>query len=452
MKKINYFLFGFLLFVLACKPASQNEKTTLGIEVPVKKRIANAVIYEVNIRQITPEGTFNAFTSEHILRLKKLGVDILWLMPIHPISEKNRKGILGSYYSVADYKKVNPEFGNLNDLKKLVSTAHDMGMYVIIDWVANHTGWDNPWISEHPDWYTHNDQGEIVCPVEDWTDVADLNFDNPDMRNAMIDAMKYWVTETNIDGYRCDAAAMVPVDFWQDAFVSLDSIKPLFMLAEAWEPELLEKAFDAAYGWEFHHIMNKIAKGELNVLAIDNYLVRYDSLYDDDDILMNFITNHDENSWSGTAYERMGNAVKTFAVLTYVMPGMPLIYSGQEAALKKRLKFFEKDDIAWNDTSLYTFYRKLNELKHQNIALNAGINGGDMIRLKTGNTHIFAFFREKNEERILAVFNLSGQTVKTNLEIGQGSGRFTDVFTGKKYTIGTGTKIILNPWEYLVLQ
>jgi glycosidase len=210
-------------------------------------------------------------------------------------------------------------------------------------------------MSAHPDWYTRNEKNEIIAPVPDWSDVADLNFDNPELRKAMIDALEYWVREAGIDGYRCDAAAMAPTKFWNEALMSLDSIRPVIKLAEAWEPELMANGFDAAYGWEFHHLLNDIAKGSKKLADIGNYLAKADTLYAEDDMLMNFITNHDENSWAGTEYERMGNYVKGFAALTYLMPGIPMIYTGQEAGLNKRLRFFEKDTISWSDTTCRIF-------------------------------------------------------------------------------------------------
>ena len=179
-------------------------------------------------------------------------------MPIHPISEKNRKGSLGSYYAVKDYKGINPEFGSMEDFKSLVNKAHEMGFKVIIDWVANHTGWDNQWITDHPEWYTKDSLGNIIPPNPDWSDIADLNFDSQPMRQAMIDAMDFWVRETNIDGFRCDVAWGVPQDFWEAATASLDSIKPVYMLAEDEDhPALLEKAFESNYAWKLHHIDRK---------------------------------------------------------------------------------------------------------------------------------------------------------------------------------------------------
>ncbi len=439
----------FTLFLVGCgkpKPASET------LTDPIHQRLASAVIYEVNIRQITPEGTFKAFTEQHIDRLSQLGVDVLWLMPTYPISVKNRKGTLGSYYSVADYKGVNPEFGSLDDLKELVGKAHDKGMLVIFDWVANHSGWDNAWIKDHPDWYTQNENGEIIAPVPDWSDVADLNYNNPELRKAMIDALKYWMIEVGIDGYRCDAAAMTPTDFWKEALLSLDSIRPLIKLAEAWEPELMANGFDAAYGWEFHHLLNDIAKGSKKLSEIEFFLAKSDTLYAPDDMLMHFITNHDENSWAGTEYERMGKHVAGFAVITYLIPGIPMLYTGQEAGLKKRLRFFEKDTVTWNDTTLYDFYRKLNMLKHNNPALRAGSNAGNLVLKADSVSHTATMFRSSGENKVLGIFNFSDREVSLKLPAPEARGTYKDIFSGEQKKIRKNREIKLGPWEYWVLE
>ncbi|MBN1790703.1 MAG: alpha-amylase [Bacteroidales bacterium] len=434
---------------IACKKPQPPSET---LTDPIHQRLASAVIYEVNIRQITPEGTFKAFTEQHIDRLSRLGVDVLWFMPTYPISVKNRKGTLGSYYSVADYKGVNPEFGSLDDLKELVRKAHDKGMLVIFDWVANHSGWDNAWIKDHPEWYTQNENGEIIAPVPDWSDVADLNYSNPELRKAMIDALEYWIKEVGIDGYRCDAAAMAPTDFWKKALLSLDSIRPLIKLAEAWEPELMANGFDAAYGWEFHHLLNDIAKGSKKFSEIESYLAKSDTLYAPDDMLMNFITNHDENSWAGTEYEKMGKHVAGFAVITYLMPGIPMLYTGQEAGLNKRLRFFEKDTVTWNDTTLYDFYRKLNALKHYNPALRAGTNAGNLVLKADSVTQTATLFRSSGENKVLGIFNFSGRAISLKVPVAEARGTYKDIFSGEQKRIRKNREIQLEPWEYWVLE
>jgi glycosidase len=409
----------------------------------------NATIYEVNIRQFTPEGTFDAFIK-HIPRLKKMNIDILWLMPIHPIGELNRKGTLGSYYSVKDYKGVNPEFGTLDDLKRLVKEAHGQGMKVIIDWVANHTAWDHAWITEHPEWYTTDSLGNMVSPY-DWSDVADLNFDNPGLWEAMIDALKYWVQEAGIDGYRCDVAGMVPVEFWERAKQELDMIKPVFMLAEAEEPEHHIRAFNMSYAWELHHLMNAIAKGEKNALDLETYYLKEDTLFPRDAYRMLFTSNHDENSWNGTEFERMGEGSICMAVLTATLPGMPLVYNGQESAFNRRLAFFEKDSIDWKDYRLEPFYRQLFALKHAYQPLWNGAWGGRLERIPTNaDSTVFAFIREKEGDRVFVVTNLSGNVKEAKLRGDRFAGTYKEWFTNEEMTFKKGASIRLKPWEYKV--
>ncbi|MCM1031287.1 MAG: alpha-amylase family glycosyl hydrolase [Oscillibacter sp.] len=389
----------------------------------------NASLYEINIRQYTPEGTFEAF-GRHLPRLKELGVDVLWFMPITPISEKNRKGTLGSYYAVKDYRGINSEYGTLEDFKAVVKEAHKLGFKVIVDWVANHTGWDNWLIEAHPDWYTQRD-GHIVSPVEDWSDVADLNYDNREMRRYMIESMIYWVKEADIDGFRCDMAGMVPTDFWEEAREALDSVKPVFMLAEAWEPELTRKAFDACYGWDLHHLMNDLAQRKKDGTELPGYFAKVDSQYTARTIVLNFIDNHDENSWSGSVPERMGEAAPVYAVMAYTVPGMPLLYSGQEAGLNKRLPFFEKDSIDWNvRPELAGFYRQLNDLKRSCPALKAGEHGGAFRILNHDNERsVFVYERKLGDVQVIVMLNLTGEEQRSVLaeEI---TGSFTEYFSG----------------------
>ena len=407
----------------------------------------NKIIYEVNLRQYTKEGTFNAF-EKHLSKLKELGVGILWFMPIHPIGEKNRKGTLGSYYSVKDYKDVNPEYGTLEDFKSLVDKIHESGMYVIIDWVANHTSWDNVWMKDHPDFYTKDSAGNNIPPVADWADVIDLNFDNMELRSAMMDAMKFWVEEYDIDGYRCDVAGMVPMDFWLDVKEELDKIKPVFMLAEAWEPEH-HQAFDMTYSWEIHHLMGDIAKGKKNANDLKTRIEKENEMYPETAYRMQFTSNHDENTWKGTVYEKYGDGAEAFAVLTFMIPGMPLIYNGQEAGLSKRLQFFEKDPIEWKDDKFKDLYIKLIELKKENEALFSGEKGGE-IKWLTVNDNIFSFIREKNGEKIVAVFNLSGKENSVELESTLIEGDYKEFNSGKENEFNSSASYNLKPWEYKI--
>ena len=445
MNKLLIVVLAFIVF--ACQPATKKAESPKS-HIPEWSK--NSVLYEVNIRQYTPEGTFKAFEA-HLPRLKELGVDILWIMPIHPISVKNRKGSLGSYYSVKDYKAINPEFGNLDDFKSLVNKAHELGFKVIIDWVANHTGWDNNWITEHKDWYTQDSLGNVIPPNPDWKDIADLNFDSKAMRHAMIDAMKYWVKEANIDGFRCDVAWGVPQDFWEAATASLDSIKPVYMLAEDEDhPDFLKKAFVSNYTWKLHHLMNEVAQEKKSAADIQKYYTDSVSKYAAGSFPMQFITNHDENSWAGSEYERMGETVKTFATLTFTLEGIPLIYSGQEAGLKKRLLFFEKDTINWKNMEMLSFYQSLIKLKHNNEALWNGTSGGASKFLTTNApTKVLAFVREKGKNQVVSVFNFSAEPVEFTLPLPQ-EGEFKEYFSGEVVKLGKESNQKLEKWGYKV--
>ena len=386
----------------------------------------NAVIYEVNTRQFTPEGTFKAMQA-HLPRLKELGVDILWMMPIHPISQDGRKGGLGSYYAVADYKGTNPEFGSIDDFRDLVKEAHRLGMKVIIDWVPNHSGRDNAWVKNHPDWYARNDKGEMFGPY-DWTDVYKFDYSNPAMRAAMTDAMAYWLREADIDGFRCDVAGQVPVSYWNECRPALEKVKPgIFMLAEATEPELLEHAFDMDYNWPMKDLFSAISatsgqytfKGadgkvrtfpEAHATDIFSQLDKEAATYPADSYLMNMITNHDLNSWEGTEFERLGDLQAAFAVLTYTLPGMPLIYTGQEVGLDRAFEFFVKDEQpAWNAKPEITeFYKTLNTLRHSRPELACGKKGAAVEKIATASPDVIAFRRGG----VLTIANLGSKEEK----------------------------------------
>ena len=409
-------------------------------------------IYEVNIRQFSPKGDFKG-VEKQLPRLHKMGVDILWLMPIHPIGVKNRKGGKGSYYSVKDYLAVDPDYGTIDDFKRLVKATHQLGMHIIIDWVANHTAWDNKMITDHPEWYTHDKKGKIVSPVDDWADVADLDYDKPALRQYIIDAMKFWVNETDIDGFRCDVAFMVPTDFWDQARVELDAIKPMFMLAEAEDPKLQVNAFDMTYAWDLHFPLNRIAKGDTNALIIDRFYAKNDKKYAKDDYRMLFTSNHDENTWKGSEYERMGDAAKTFAVLCYTLPGMPLIYTGQESAVTKRLSFFETDTVNWGKYPLADFYNRLNLLKKDNKALWNGVHGGEFIRIKTNDDKALYVYARKNDNNIVySIFNLTKKAQKLNVKDNSFDGEYTNVFSGAKQKLDKSISMTLKPWEYIILK
>jgi len=375
-----------------------------------------AVIYQVNVRQYSQAGTLAAVQAD-LPRLKALGVDILWLMPWQPIGRLHRKGTLGSYYSISDYTAVNPEFGTLADAKALVAEAHGQGLKVILDWVANHTAWDHPWAGAHKDWFKLNAKGEVY-PVtfnegqaseEHWDDVIALNYGSDGLRTAMIDAMKFWVREVGLDGFRCDVASLVPTDFWVRARRELDALKPLFMLAESDAKELhTSGAFDMTYSWDLaDEVFKKIGKGEAGAPLLKAWLKKQPAGYPAHAYRMRFTSNHDFNSWHGTDAELYGDAWAALAVLTFTLPGMPLIYNGQEARLAKRLEFFEKDAIAWNTYELTDFYRALIALKHGHKALAAGQYGAP-VKLLASTGDVVAFERRLGDDVVRVAVNLSG--------------------------------------------
>lgn len=474
MKRTYLIVFSSLLLaiVASCTSTKTIKEKTDCTKIKHLEWSRQAVIYEVNLRQYTNEGTIKSF-ERHLPQLKKLGVDILWFMPVYPISEKNRKGELGSYYAIQNYKAINPEYGSIEEFKEMVKKAHQLGFKVILDWVANHTGCDNVWVEQHPDWYVKDSIGNFVGPY-DWTDTYKLDYSNKEMRKGMIDAMSFWVKHCNIDGFRCDVAFEVPVDFWETARTQLDSIKPIFMLAEAENRELSYKSFDMLYNWPIKDVTNQIAKGgnakkaeyiheslsakdksPIKTAAdIDIVLAKQDSIYPCDVYLMNFITNHDENSWAGTEFERLGDGVKAFAVLAYTLNGMPLIYTGQEVGFNHRFKFFAKDIApTWEENDTFRFYQKLNQLKHSQQALAAGKNGGKMIRYQTSNDKaVYVFSRQldkKNE--VLVMLNLTPNTVNINFIDKTPKGKFKNYFDDTTFSFDDkGATISMKPWEYRV--
>ncbi|MBW8770260.1 MAG: DUF3459 domain-containing protein [Gemmatimonadetes bacterium] len=418
----------------------------------------NADIYEVNVRQFSPQGTLRAVQAQ-LPRLKALGVDIIWLMPVQPIGKKNRKGSLGSYYSISDYTAVNPELGTMADFDALVATAHREGIKVLLDWVPNHTAFDHPWTTAHKDYYVTRADGTIINARDneghdtDWTDVAELNYDNPGLRKAMIDAMRWWLVNGHIDGFRCDVAGGVPLDFWLQARAALQKTKPdLFMLAEAEDPKL-HAAFDMTYGWEMHHLMNEVAQGKKPVAVFDSYFARQDSLFGRGAYRMYFTSNHDENSWNGSEFERMGaNAFPMYVLAATIRQGMPLLYTGQEVSLKKRLRFFEKDTVDWSGPSLAPFYRAVFALKHREPALANGAFGGTQTTLRTnGGDRVYAFERAQGTNVVVVALNFGDAPVHATYQGLSGAGRFTDWFSKGTLSLPPNGAIDIPAHGYRVL-
>ena len=372
----------------------------------------NTVVYELNVRQLTPEGTFAA-AEAYLPSIKDLGVDIVWVMPPYPIGVKGRKGTLGSYYAISNYCDINPEFGTIEDFESFLAKAHELGMRVILDWVANHTSPDALWVDGKPmDWYIRDDEGNTIVQY-DWTDIAKLNYDCPEMRAEMLNCMRFWV-DKGVDGFRCDVACEIPLDFWRPAFAELRKVNPdLYLLAEGENPELHIDAFDASYAWDLHHLMNDIAQGKKGVADLKEYIAKDAETTPHEAFRLMFTSNHDENSWNGTEFERMGDAVHCMAALTFVLPnGQPLIYTGQEVGYDHRLEFFEKDPVPSLDPNEYTdYYKKLCEIRHAHPALESGERGGEMAYIEGVPENVLAFTRTKGDDCVVCLFNLSPEEV-----------------------------------------
>lgn len=417
-----------------------------------------AVLYEMNVRQLTPEGTLRA-AAEKLPFLHQLGVDAVWLMPVYPIGEENRKGVLGSYYSIRDYCAVNPELGTMADFDAFVAAAHALGIRVLVDWVANHTARDARWITEKPaDWYERDAQGVPLVPW-DWIDTAKLNYANRDVWQGQIDAMRFWVEQHAVDGFRCDMAMLVPVEFWQEASRQLRAAKPdLFLLAEAEETYLFDQgAFDACYAWEMHHLLNDVAQQKVRVTALRHYLYADRGRYPRSAIRLAFTSNHDENTWSGSEFARMGAAREIMAVFTFLAPQcMPLIYTGQEIGYDHSFSFFERDPIpadAYAANAFTAFYRRLTALKHASPALDAGEQGGEWIEIRNNAEDcLMTLVRETDGNRVFAALNLSPYAIHADYNTGIYAGAYTDAMTGAPYELPLHVEEDMAPWSYRVLR
>ena len=409
-------------------------------------------IYEVNLRQYTPEGTIKAF-EKSLPRLKEMGVKILWFMPITPIGIEGRKqneSELGSYYAVRNYKEINPEFGTIEDWKELVNHAHSMGFKVITDWVANHSAPDNPWMKSHPDFYAKDSSGNVVIPY-DWTDTRKLNYAINELRDSMIAAMKYWVTDTGIDGFRCDHVDGPPIDFWKQCIAELKKVKDVFMLAEGEKPEYHYAGFDGTYAWNEMWATVEVAKGKQPLTYLDSILNHNISVFPKNAYRMYFTTNHDENSWNGTEFEKYGDAYKTFAVFSQTFyQSIPLIYSGQEVPNKRRLKFFVKDPIVWDKYEMAPFYSTLLHLRKNNLALAADASYKKIVTCN--DVAIFAYVRQKGKHKVAVVLNLSNQPQSFAIKENEMYGKVKNAFSGEKVKLSENYIYTMQPWDYLVYE
>lgn len=411
----------------------------------------NAVLYELNLRQFTAEGTLAA-AERQLPRIKALGADIVWLMPIHPIGAKNRKGSLGSPYAVRDYRAVNPDYGTLEDLKRFVARAHELGLHVILDWVANHTSWDNPLVAQHPDWYERNWKGEYhPTSWNDWSDIIELDYSQPGLRKYMTEALKFWVTEAGVDGFRCDVAAFVPLDFWNNVRRELDAIRPVFMLAEWEATDLHADAFDATYAWGWYTAAVEATTGGKGVAPLRGYYSTQDNTYPREAMRMTFVSNHDKNAWDGTEFEQFGPGLEAAMALSVVGEGMPLIYGGQEAGNPKRLAFFERDPIQWREHPNGELYRRLFALKKANSALWNAQWGGRMIDVPNSEpAKVLSFVRANDRDKVFAAFNFSPAPVRVSFKETLFEGRYKDFATDETVTLERGPTLDLPAWGYRV--
>ncbi len=460
-----------LIGMMSCKNNPKNQAAENAAPKPIEKPAPkpgpfdypdwtkSAVLYELNTRNFSKEGNFEGVTKQ-LPRLRDLGIDVIWLMPVHPIGEKNRKGTLGSPYSVRDFKKINPDFGSETDLKKLVSTAHDLGLKVILDWVPNHSSWDNIWATTNPEFYTKrdgkftvpiNEKGE---PIDDWSDIMDLDYNNPATRTAMLDAMTFWLKNFDFDGFRVDMAGLVPNDFWVEARPVLDSVRPVFMLSE-WqdEPQHFFSCFNANYGWKWKDATKNIAAGKSSALALDSLKEELDDFYPEDYFQLLFTQNHDENSWNGTEKELYGAAADAFNVLAFTQSGLPMLYNAQEDGLKQRLKFFDRDPIRWGKNARTDFFQKLCAVRHNNPALWSGRWGGEFEKIETNNDEkIYAFTRERDGGRVIVILNLTKTSQNVVLKnTDKFSGAYTNLFGNNSISVAGQMQFNLKAWDYIVL-
>ncbi len=458
MKKPSFFLLALLLVFapfLTAAPAPEREKAQPSAHhtaVGVPDWARGSTIYEINVRQFSASGKFTAVTAD-LPRLKALGVDILWLMPIHPIGEIHRKGSLGSYYAAKDYLAVNPEFGTEQDLRDLVNGAHAQGMRVILDWVPNHVSPDNPLTKTHPHFFWRDEKGNLTPPHgTDWTDVVQFDFNAPGLIDYQADVLIHWVKHFGIDGFRCDVAWGLPTPFWNEVTKRVRAVKPdALFLAEAELPQQQVAAFNLSYGFDLHHAMNQIAQGKKSASALDEAYAKIHAHFPRGGALMVFTSSHDENSWAGTEFDRMGAGFAPLAVLTFLLDGVPMIYNGQEIGLDRRLEFFERDPIVWPKETHPTtkLYQVMTKLRREHPALHTG---APMRRLDTtDNATFYVVERAVGAKRVVGIFNLTPKDAKADLFDPALAGEWRDAFTGETVKFDALVPLDLKGWRYRVL-
>ncbi len=441
-----------LVFAVAAPEREKPIPSAMHAAIGVPDWARGSTIYEINVRQYSESGKFTAVTAD-LPRLKALGVDILWLMPIHPIGELNRKGPLGSYYAVKDYKGVNPEFGTEQDLRDLINAAHAQGMRVILDWVPNHVSPDNPLTKTHPHFFWRDDKGNLTPPHGfDWTDVVQFDFDAPGLLDYQADVLLYWVKDFGIDGFRCDVAWGLPTPFWNEVTKRVRAAKPdAFFLAEAELPQQQIAAFNLSYGFDLHHAMNAVAQGKKTASGLDEAYAKIRATFPRGGALMVFTSSHDENSWAGTEFDRMGAGYAPFAVLTFLLDGVPMIYNGQEVGLDRRLEFFTRDPIVWPKETHPTtkLYQAMTKLRRENVALHTG---SAMRRLDTtDNATFYVVERAAGDKKVVGIFNLTAKDAKADLYDAALTGKWTDAFTGETVELSGLVPLDMKGWRYRVL-
>lgn len=401
-----------LFFILVLLSCSNSESENPPVDIPQDyiqfgtpftnmPSNEDIVMYEVNIRAFSPEGNLQGVINK-LNHIKSLGTNVIWLMPIHPVGQVNS---INSPYCIKDYKSVGSEYGTLEDLRNLTTQAHQMGMAVILDWVANHTAWDHPWISSNPEWYTQNASGQIVHPPgTNWTDVADLNFNNQQMRTAMIDAMRYWVLEANVDGFRCDYADGVPFAFWNQAINHFKSSLPnrkVLWFAEGNRNDHFFAGFDLNFGWNFYGSLVSVWNGGSATQLYNTHIADYSNAFGNKQVLR-FTTNHDESAWDVTPMIKFNGKKGAMAasVATIFMGGVPLFYSSQEVGRISNLPFFSNQAIDWttNPDMLSDYQTMMQAYKNSNAARKG-------VLTHHSSSNIIAFHKKFQEEEILIIVN-----------------------------------------------
>lgn len=421
---------GALLLLIGCNslptPVEGSRPSDVVQETHLEPQwIQEGLVYELFVRDFTPEGTFRAIIPR-LEEIRELGVETIWLMPIHPIGEEERKGRLGSPYSIRDYYTVDPAYGSEADFQALVDAVHRLDMHIIIDLVVNHTAWDHPWVEEHPEWYTRDGEGNIVPPVEDWSDVADLDFSNQELREELTRIMKYWVSEFNIDGYRVDTASMIPPGFWKESIPRVKEVKPVLFLGETNDPALSEAGYQLIYSWDSYGWLKNTAEGGSSAIFVAGAERQMENI--EGASYLRFITNHDETAWDApppVLFDSQEGAM-AMAVAHMFMPGVPLVYNGQEIGNEDSWAFFDKWNYDWSlNPEVRDFYVRLGEIWQQEEALRFG----DMRRIRLENSErTVGYLRRTQNDELLILVNTGNEKVHPGLPP-ELHGSYTELFS-----------------------